>query len=263
MSDDNGVTKQGMDYEAIVAAVLETPRGRWFLHEHERRIRASETRTLLAAVARLEESLAPALGAREANDQRLEGLAFLLQETRSGMAEVGHPKLEDGGAIPSGADAFEFMATSAKAVADDVSHAAEALQSTSLSLRIAGDVAAESAALEHEAARLLTVAYRQEVLSRRVARAAGALTHLDQRLKGHLPKPGLPPVAAPRPLSADHLKYFKNEEEMFALPPLALPSLARSPAAAPEAGALGQVVVIRKASGEIPFLDEDASATSG
>ena len=43
-----GVPEDALDYEAIVAAVMETPRGRWFLREHERHIRASETDTLLA-----------------------------------------------------------------------------------------------------------------------------------------------------------------------------------------------------------------------
>ena len=258
MSDSNAVSEKALDYDTIVAAVLETPRGRWFLHEHESRIRASETRSLLAAIARLEASLVPAIGAQEANDRHLEGLAAMLQATRADIAEIGHPLLEGGGAIPAGADAFDFMATSAKAVAEEVTHTAAALQSTSLALRVADGVEAETAALEREAAKLLTVAYQQEVLSQRVVKAAGALTDMDQRLKGHTPRPRTRAADPPRTLSADQLKYFRTDEEMFVRPPFPRP-----PAVAPPAASTQQVVVIRRASGDIPFMGEDASPAAG
>jgi hypothetical protein len=41
------------DFEQIEAAVLETERGRWFLQEYARRLRAVETAQILAAVERL------------------------------------------------------------------------------------------------------------------------------------------------------------------------------------------------------------------
>ena len=45
------------DFERIEAAVLETERGRWFLGEYARRIRAEETKALAAALARIENKL--------------------------------------------------------------------------------------------------------------------------------------------------------------------------------------------------------------
>ncbi|NDA46417.1 MAG: hypothetical protein EBY21_03905 [Alphaproteobacteria bacterium] len=45
---------EDQDYEDIEAAVLETARGRWFLHEHARRTRASETDRMSLAIERLE-----------------------------------------------------------------------------------------------------------------------------------------------------------------------------------------------------------------
>jgi hypothetical protein len=250
-----------MDYDTIVAAVLETPRGRWFLREHDRRIRAAETRTLLAAIGRLEAALAPAISAREATDRQLEALAEMLHAARAGVAEVRHPLLEGGGAIPAGSDAFDYMTASAEAVAGDVADTAQTLQSTSLSLRSVENVAVESAALEREAAKLLTVAYRQEVLSRRVARAAGALSHMDQRLKGHLPKTKAREADAPRTLTPEHLKYFKPDEEIFARPTFAASSTP-APAASKEPPTLppSRIVIVRRGSGEIPLLGEDTPA---
>jgi len=42
------------DYEAILAAVMETGRGRWFLHEFAQRNRHAETRGVLTAIERIE-----------------------------------------------------------------------------------------------------------------------------------------------------------------------------------------------------------------
>jgi hypothetical protein len=42
------------DYEAILAAVMETGRGRWFLHEFAQRNRHTETRGVLTAIERIE-----------------------------------------------------------------------------------------------------------------------------------------------------------------------------------------------------------------
>src|SRR3979411_2093368 len=46
------------DYDAISAAFMETSRGRWFLSEYAKRNRNADTRMVLDAVARLEESRA-------------------------------------------------------------------------------------------------------------------------------------------------------------------------------------------------------------
>src|SRR5476651_2586439 len=46
------------DYEAISDAFMETSRGRWFLTEYAKRNRNADTRMVLDAVARIEESLA-------------------------------------------------------------------------------------------------------------------------------------------------------------------------------------------------------------
>jgi hypothetical protein len=46
------------DYEAIREAFMETSRGRWFLGEYTKRNRNADTRMVLDAVARIEESLA-------------------------------------------------------------------------------------------------------------------------------------------------------------------------------------------------------------
>jgi hypothetical protein len=45
------------DYDSILSAVMETGRGRWFLHEYVSRNRNADTGTLLAAIDRIESLL--------------------------------------------------------------------------------------------------------------------------------------------------------------------------------------------------------------
>jgi hypothetical protein len=46
------------DYQAIEEAVMESPRGRWFLGEYARRLRQEDNLALVRAMARLESALA-------------------------------------------------------------------------------------------------------------------------------------------------------------------------------------------------------------
>src|SRR5476649_1129108 len=46
------------DYDAISEAFMETSRGRWFLSEYAKRNRNADTRMVLDAVARIEQSIA-------------------------------------------------------------------------------------------------------------------------------------------------------------------------------------------------------------
>src|SRR6267378_2294069 len=66
------------DYAAISEAFMETSRGRWFLGEYAKRNRNADTRMVLDAVARIEESLATQKQA--VSDTRLdEALAAIRQ----------------------------------------------------------------------------------------------------------------------------------------------------------------------------------------
>ena len=67
------------DYEAISEAFMETSRGRWFLGEYAKRNRNADTRMVLDAVARIEQSLA-AQRREAARRQRARGSAGRDQE---------------------------------------------------------------------------------------------------------------------------------------------------------------------------------------
>src|SRR6266702_3284914 len=64
------------DYKAIREAFMETSRGRWFLGEYAKRNRNADTRMVLDAVARIEETLA-AQRLPELDDRLPEALAAI------------------------------------------------------------------------------------------------------------------------------------------------------------------------------------------
>ena len=63
------------DFETIEAAVMETARGRWFLAEFARRLRAADTQALVQAVERLERRLEAATTAGPLSARLLAGRA--------------------------------------------------------------------------------------------------------------------------------------------------------------------------------------------
>ena len=81
------------DYDAIQEAFMETSRGRWFLGEYAKRNRNSDTRMVLDAVARIEETLAASKKpARDPLlDQALQSLRTALTQAR----EAAHAAVAD------------------------------------------------------------------------------------------------------------------------------------------------------------------------
>ncbi|QWG14959.1 hypothetical protein KMZ29_10035 [Bradyrhizobium sediminis] len=73
------------DYDAISQAFMETSRGRWFLGEYAKRNRNADTRMVLDAVARIEDSLAAQRQPQPAPDN---GLAEALAAIRNAVDEA-------------------------------------------------------------------------------------------------------------------------------------------------------------------------------
>ena len=75
------------DYDAISEAFMETSRGRWFLGEYAKRNRNADTRMVLDAVARIEESMAAQRQpAAEADNGLTEALAAIRRAVGEGRA---------------------------------------------------------------------------------------------------------------------------------------------------------------------------------
>lgn len=76
------------DFDAIREAVMETPRGRWFLDEFSTRLRRAETTSLQDSMRRLETAVA------SNHDEVMSRLASVLQGEREERQDVSEPAPE-------------------------------------------------------------------------------------------------------------------------------------------------------------------------
>jgi hypothetical protein len=116
------------DYAAIAEAFMETSRGRWFLTEYAKRNRNADTRMVLDAVARIEQSLASQREEereREASLQREEGLSAQQAQEAVAAAAAAQDRLT------------EALAAIRKSVEAAEDSAVEALDSLALEQRLA------------------------------------------------------------------------------------------------------------------------------
>jgi hypothetical protein len=85
------VPPEGMrpeDYERVEAAVMETERGRWFLAEFARRVRAEDAQRILTAIDRLEARMAEAQAAETRARLDADRAADLLHEISDRLAQL-------------------------------------------------------------------------------------------------------------------------------------------------------------------------------
>lgn len=126
------------DYEAILAAVMETGRGRWFLHEFAGRNRHAETRGVLAAIQRIEGLLraqgAEAPEAPAPDNGRQIGEAIARARAMIGAAE-GRPD-----AFASVIEALEAAQARIRTAAARLRDAAAALREDGGPVRICNDL---------------------------------------------------------------------------------------------------------------------------
>ena len=87
------------DYDAISEAFMETSRGRWFLGEYAKRNRNADTRMVLDAVARIEETIAAQKKPAPDDNRLAEALAAikaaLVEARATATAALGDLALEE------------------------------------------------------------------------------------------------------------------------------------------------------------------------
>jgi hypothetical protein len=77
------------DFERVESAVMETERGRWFLAEFARRVRAEDAERILAAIDRLEARMAEAQAAEARARLDADRATDLLREIADVLARSG------------------------------------------------------------------------------------------------------------------------------------------------------------------------------
>jgi hypothetical protein len=206
------------DYDAIERAVAETERGRWFLGEYSRRVRMAETRTLLDAIARLEDVLAQDHQAPDVAPIRsgLADMAELISRARARVAIAPFDTLE-----PSAVDALAVVARTSRRVAASLTTTADHIRDTAASLRDQGIGIDLCRAVERHATEVSTTAKIQDLTAQRVGAIVEALRRLEEQIEGlrlHCEGP------APRSAVAPSAPETRVEAAFARLNPLARPA---------------------------------------
>ncbi len=187
-------TPRNIEYEAIEEAIMQNPRGRWFLNEYARRNRAADTDRLVDAIEHLyhtalenrtkqQEGTAPSANLPSANldviRRALHDMRHTINAARTDMAAVK----------PHGSDHFpnpEQDATSVASTAEratlDILAAVERLQDMADTLRTSGIDADLCDEIETHARGIFMSSAFQDMTGQRMAHLVTALTALDRRI---------------------------------------------------------------------------------
>jgi len=225
-------------YEALESAVMESARGRWFLAEYAKRNRAADTMMLLDALKKLENvaSESPVKADRPQPD--IEQLASTIKAARSEIASTHNDLLPDGGYLPSDGALYDRIARDARSASSEIARRSMSLRVVACGLKAATAEDEHVEAVEANARSLETLSWSQEVLSERIAKAMGLLSHIDEALTGLAAEPEA------EALAQRQTPYFSRDEDLFDPAPEPAAEAVAQAAPVPEKP---RIVVIRRA----------------
>jgi len=189
------------DYDAILAAVMETERGRWFLSEYASRNRRADTAEVLTAIDRLAARHAASVAARQpeekpheadvADDRRatalaggLADLAGAIARTLGEIAALGHDAQHPAG--DRGEEAREpldaIVRTNERVVAD-IRTAAEAIQDVAWSMREQGMESAFCDQLDRLSAAMRSAGASQDLGGQGTRKLIHILRYVEARIR--------------------------------------------------------------------------------
>lgn len=170
-------------YQALEDAVMQTPRGRWFLTEYARRNRIEETQTLLAAMDRLTVSFNETRAATSLDIMRreLQEMSASIVQTRREIASIkptesGHNK------IVSATEELDHIVRSTEQATADILTASERLQAIGMELQAAGVEPKLCGEIDELATTIMLACSFQDLTGQRTSKVVHALRYIEQRV---------------------------------------------------------------------------------
>lgn len=176
--------KANADYfDAIEAAILETPRGRWFLGEYAKRASLSDTNRVLTAITDLKNKLSADLNSThiEILRRELQEMSHSIVQTRQEIAAI-KPADAGNNRIMAATEELDAIVTATERATSDILTAAERLLEMSSEM---GELAgAESFAEEISSlsTNILMACSFQDITGQRTTKVVNVLRYLEQRV---------------------------------------------------------------------------------
>lgn len=188
------------DYDLIHDAVMETQRGRWFLHEFAKRNRNADTGMLLAAIERIETMLhlQPAIPPAPPPASPLSDMRESLDQARDNLGTV-KPDEGDQGKSSGASTDFDIVAISLKAAIAQMRAAIGPMRDTAYAMREEGVADRFSNSIEGCASDLSAGCGELDRAATDIVRLLRDLARRIETLTAGIRDDAPPPVVSPAP----------------------------------------------------------------
>lgn len=195
MAETDKNAQEDNEYDAILAAVLETPRGRWFIDEFTRRNRSADTEKLLTAIEAIGSVASSATSSTPTVDVlrlELQEMSASIQQTRSEIAAI---KPTDGGnnRIMSATGELDAIVTATERATSEILSAAERIQEIADKLKEQGGDEDLCDELEAHATAIFMACSFQDITGQRTTKVVQVLHYLEHRVNSMISIWGVQP----------------------------------------------------------------------
>lgn len=184
ISEKSAPINTDVEFNAIKEAVLDTPRGRWFLEEYARRNRNADTDQLLEAITSLGNSVGetdPANAHLDVLRRELQEMSSSIQQTRFEISAI-KPQNDDDNRIMAATEELDAIVTATERATSDILSATERLQDIGEKLRESGvdeDICDE---IDTHATGIFMACSFQDITGQRTTKVVNVLRYLEQRV---------------------------------------------------------------------------------
>ena len=171
------------DFDSIEAAVMETERGRAFLHEYAKRNRHADTQVLLTALSRIEKSIEmrqEPSGVDQFRGDLLE-MASAIEKTRKEISALHSEQASDHSLVLASGE-LDSIVMETESATSDILAAAEKIQETAFTMRESGGNATLCDLLDEQATLIYTASSFQDLTAQRTRKVIDALGFLEKRI---------------------------------------------------------------------------------
>ncbi|MAA97496.1 MAG: chemotaxis protein [Stappia sp.] len=171
------------EYEALLGALTETDRGRWFLDEYIRRNQKPETQVVLDAIARLEKTMTRERTVPSIDRIRLDiaDMQEAIERTKREIANIKHES-DDGNRFIEASNELDAIVTKTEAATQEILAAAEAIQEHAWTMREAGADETACDEIDARATEIFMACSFQDLTGQRTQKIVNVLQYLESRI---------------------------------------------------------------------------------
>ena len=173
------------DYDLIEKALIQNPRGRWFLEEYLKRNRPEDTQKLLGAIQRIENTLqqksAPAAEDIDPIRMSIIEMSKAIAKTREEINSI-KPDDDSDNQLISATEELSAIVESTESATNTILEAAEEIQEAGWTMREAGADGECCDKIDEKTTEIYTACSFQDITGQRTTKVVQALCYIENRV---------------------------------------------------------------------------------